>query len=78
MLYASEKQLPKEMTLPLLKQMAEKEEKAVVHGAVHVIREMGDVSFVMLRMATGDVYKRQLPRCDKKEGCFLASFTIFL
>ena len=53
MLYASEKQLPKEMTLPLLKQMAEKEEKAVVHGAVHVIREMGDVSFVMLRMAAG-------------------------
>lgn len=41
MLYASEKQLPKEMTLPLLKQMAEKEEKAVVHGAVHVIQGNG-------------------------------------
>ena len=45
MMYASAEQVCQPVEIQDLKEKASSEKQVKVHGAVHIIREMGDVSF---------------------------------
>ena len=69
-MYASAEQVCQPVEIQDLKEKASSEKQVKVHGAVHIIREMGDVSFVLLRMAPGIiqcVYDKAAAQFDLNE-----------